>query len=190
MDSKDAVRYVKDELSSDEKLLESAFRLERFYKRNKIKIWAILIVLTVGFGGKVVSDAYKEHKIVKANDALVILLKNPNDKMALSELKANNPKLYALYNYSYAIKTGDLNRLNSIDASKDALLKDLISYHKAVLQNRAGDSKYYNDLSQVEKAYLALKEGKKADAKALLALIPENSPVAGVAQLLKHYTIK
>jgi len=68
-------------------------------------------------------------------------------------------------------------------------LKDLSRYHVSVLSEQAGDSRYYTDLSRVEKAYLALKAGKKAEAKTQLALVSENSPVAPIARLLRHYTI-
>jgi len=187
---KDEVKYVKEELSGDEKILESAFRLERLYKKHKVTIWAVLILLVLGFGGKALYGAYQEHRIDQANQALIALEKNPSDKAALEELKADNPKLYALYSYANAVKKRDAQALKPLEGVKDPILSDLVRYHEAVLQNRAGDSKYYHDLSLVEKAYLALKAGKKDEARRHLALVSEASPVAGIARLLRHYTIK
>ena len=186
---KDEFGYVKEELSSDEKLLENAFKLERFYKKHKLKIWALVAIVVLGFGAKAVVGAYKEHKLTKANYALMKLMSKPYDKSALLELKENNPKLYNLYLYSTAIDKKDIKTLKVVNKSGDDILKDLSSYHINILQSKAGNSKYYSDLSALERAYEALKDGKVSKAKTILSMIGENSPVAGVAKYLKHYTL-
>lgn len=189
MSLKDEINYVKEELSSDEKLLESAFRLERLYKKHKVKIWAVVILLVVGFGGNALYGVYQDHRLEQANRALLTLEKNPADTAALKELESNNPKLYALYRYSVAVDQGKAEALKPLESSGDPL-GDLVRYHEAALSNRPGDSKYYHDLSLVEKAYEALKAGKKEVARSQLALVGENSPVAGIARLLRHSTLK
>ncbi len=190
MSLKDEVRYVKEELSSDEKLLESAFRLERVYKKHKVKIWALGIILVLAFGGKALYGAWQDHRLAQANEALLRLEKNPADTKALEELKSDNPKLYALYRYAQAVKKREVSPLKTLAASKDPMLSDLARYHEAVLRDKAGNSRYYHDLSLVEKAYLALKAGKKDEARQQLALVSEASPVAGIARLLRHYTLQ
>jgi predicted negative regulator of RcsB-dependent stress response len=187
---KDELNYVKEELSSDEKLLESAFKLERFYKKNKLAIWAVLLLIVVGFGGKALYGAYQEHLEAKANEALLQLEKNPSDQAALKKLESANPKLYALYRYSSAVDRRQVKPLQTLAASEDPRIRDLAAYHVAVLSQKPGSSRYYHDLSLVEKAYEALKAGKKAEARSQLALIGENSPVAGIARLLRHATIQ
>jgi len=187
---KDELKYVKEELSSDEKLLENAFRLERFYKKHKIKIWIVLILLIGGFGGKAIFDSYKEHQLNAANQAFLSLQANPNDKKALEELKSNNPKLYSLYLYSTAIEKKDITTLEKLAAGDDKLLLDLAKYHINILKNRAGDSKYYRDLSILEKAFEYIKEGKKKEAREQLSLIDVQSPIADIVNLLKHLTIE
>ncbi|ADV47247.1 hypothetical protein [Nitratifractor salsuginis] len=190
MSLKEELNYVKEELSSDEKLLESAFKLERFYKKNKVAIWAVILVAVLGFGGKAIYGAYQEHLEAKANEALLRLEKNPADQAALKELESANPKLYALYRYSTAVDQGKVEPLKSLEGSEDPRLKDLSTYHVAVLSKKPGNSRYYHDLSLVEQAYEALKAGKKAEARSKLALIGENSPVAGIARLLRHATLQ
>ena len=189
MSIKDELNYVKEELSSDEKLLENAFKLERLYKKHKIKIWAVVAVVVLGFGAKVAISSYQEHKLMKANDALLKLMNRPDDKSALNELKDYNPKLYNLYLYSTSVDKKDNKALQSLSKNEDFLLSDLSRYHLNVLSSKAGDSKYYSDLSALEKAYIALKNGKKSEAKAILSMISENSTVAGIAKYLKHYTL-
>ena len=186
---KDELNYVKEELSSDEKLLENAFKLERIYNKHKVKIWAVVVLVVIGFGGKALMGVYHEHQLAKANNALVNLINNPNDKESLQELKNYNPKLYNLYTYSKAVDKKDIKTLENISNSDDTMLSDLSKYHINILNSKAGNSKYYSDLSAIEKAYEALKAGNKSEAKTILAMISENSPVAGVAKYLKHYTL-
>ncbi len=52
MSLKDNVDYVKEELNSEEKFLESFVKVERFYNKNKIIIITVIVVLialVIGF---------------------------------------------------------------------------------------------------------------------------------------------
>ncbi len=189
MSIKDELQHVKEELSGDEKVLESAFKLERFYKKNRITIWAVVALAILGFGGNAAWKAYQQSKLNAANTAFLTLQKDPADSDAAATLKSNNPKLYALYELSRALKSGSADSLRPLASSGDALIADIAQYHANVLKERAADSVYYHDLSVVEEAWIDLKAGKKTEAKSKLSLIAENSPVAKIAQLLRHYTI-
>jgi len=189
MSIKDELNAVKQELSSDEKLLEQAFQLEKFYKKNKKLIIATAILVVGAFIGYKIYGVIQDSKLEAANSALLKLEKDPNNKEAISTLKENNYKLYNLYLYSIAANSADSKKLSEIKSS-DSLLNDLIAYHKGVIAKKPVDSIYYKDLSQVEKAYLLIKEGKKSEAKNILSTISQTSPVAGVARLLEHLTIK
>ena len=63
MSIKDDVKYVKTELSGDEKVLESAFKLETLYKKYKFVIWgaAAALVPFLTF-----SDSHAEYERSKA----------------------------------------------------------------------------------------------------------------------------
>jgi len=186
---KDNLEAVKQELSSDEKLLEQAFQLEKFYKKHKVKIYTVLIALTLAVAGYKINNYLQTQKLLKANEALIALEKNPNDKDALNKLKQNNQKLYSLYLYSKAANSANEKELNKISVNDD-LLKDVIAYHKGVIKSKPTDSVYYQNLVLVEKAYLLIKEGKKNEAKNILAKVSKNSALSPVARLLEHYTIK
>ncbi len=80
---KDDVNYVKKELSGDEKVLESAFKLETLYKKHKLKIWGAAIALILFFGGTAAMDAMHEAKLVKANEAFLTLQTNADDAATL-----------------------------------------------------------------------------------------------------------
>ncbi len=189
MSIKDEIQHVKEELSGDEKILESAFKLERIYKKYKILIWGVLLLLIVGFGGNAAWGAYQQSKLASANDAFLTLQKDPKDSAALAKLKANNPKLLALFQLHQALTSGSADALKALESSSDPIVSDVAKYHAGVLSSHPVDSVYYHDLSVIEEAYADLKAGNKSAAKDKLSLISETSPVAKIAQLLKHATL-
>jgi hypothetical protein len=187
---KDNVTYVKKELSGDEKVLESVLKVETLYKKHKIKIWSIVAVLVLFFGGKAVMDAMHEAKLAEANQAFLTLQKAPDDSQALRTLKEKNPALFELFSYAQATKRQDIEALKALAGSSSEIIADVSAYTAATLQKRSSDSKLYKDMVLFEEAYLLIKAGDTKGAKAKLELIDERSPLARLAQLLKHSTIK
>lgn len=190
MSIQDNVKYVKKELSTDEKALESALKLETLYNKHKRKIWTVLILIVLLFVGKNIYDMVQDSRINSANEALLVLQKDPKNSEALETLQSNNPALYELYSYAEAVKSEDAKRLNELTKSKNSLIADVSQYTSQVLASKSSDSVYYKEMSLIEDAYLALKAGKGEAAKEKLELIDARSPVAPIADLLKHYTIK
>ncbi|MEA3455375.1 MAG: hypothetical protein U9R26_02600 [Campylobacterota bacterium] len=190
MSIKDDVKYVKKELSADEQVLESALKLETLYNKHKRKIWTILALIILLFVGKIVFDAVQDSRMNSANEALLALQKDPKNSEALSALQSNNPALYELYSYAEAVKSKDTKILDELAKSKNSLIADISQYSGQALASKSSDSVYYKEMSLVEDAYLALKAGKREEAKEKLELIDARSPVAPIADLLKHYTIK
>ncbi len=190
MSIKDDVKYVKKELSADEQVLESALKLETLYNKHKRKIWTVLILIVLLFLGKIVFDSVQDSRINSANEALLALQKDPKNSEALETLQSNNPALYELYSYAEAVKSEDAKRLDELTKSKNSLIADVSQYTGQVLSSKSSDSVYYKEMSLIEDAYIALKAGKSEAAKEKLELIDARSPVAPIADLLKHYTIK
>lgn len=190
MSIKDNVNYVKQELSGDEKVLESALKLETLYNKHKRKIWTLLAVIVLFFAGKIILEAIETSKLNSANEAFLTLQKDPQNSEALDALRSNNPSLYELYRYAGAVKSKDAKSLEELAGSKIPLIADVSGYMKQVLASKSSDSEYYKGMSLIEDAYLALKAGRSKEAKAKLDMIDARSPVAPVADLFKHYTIK
>jgi len=187
---KDDVNYVKTELSSDEKILESAFKLETFYKKYKLPIigtiGAILLYVVVSMG----MDAVKQSKLEAANQALLTLQQRPDDASALTILKEKNPALYELYTFSTAAKKQDLKQLSVLENSKNGVIADMSRYSVGAIEKKPVDSMYYKELAYLEEAYVAIKAGNITKAKEKLALIDEHSSLSMLAKLLEHATLK
>jgi hypothetical protein len=189
MSIKENANYVKNELSSDEKLLESVLKFETLYKKHKIKIWAILAAVVLFFISVAASQAWRDHKNEKANEALLQLAANPDNKEALAELEKNNQSLYELYSYQIASQKNDIKKLEELSKSQNQMIADLSGYAVGSLNQKPKDSVYYQDLVTIEKAYEAISKKDFAKAKELLDTIDEKSPMHSVAKLYKHYTI-
>ncbi|MFK2822926.1 hypothetical protein [Arcobacter sp. YIC-80] len=185
MSMKENVDFVKGELNSEEKFLESFVKVERVFKKYKFPIIAVvvlLIALTVGLSVKSYMD---EQNLIKANKAFETLLQNPKDEKALSTLKETNNKLYQVASY--------------INGEKENIevkyLKELVAYNKALEENsieKLNTLSMQNDFLLKEfaifnKALLLANNGKYEEAKTALKLIPNDSKAFELANLLKHY---
>ena len=190
MSIQDDVNYVKTELSSDEKVLESAFKLETFYKKYKTVIWGVVGALLLFFVVKTGMDAVHQSKLEAANQALLTLEQKPDDANALSILKEKNPPLYELYTLSQAAKKQDVAALKALNGSSNDIVADMSKYSVATIEKRPEDSKLYKELAYFEEAYIAIKAGDTQKAKNKLELIDERSSLSMLAKLLEHATLK
>ncbi len=190
MSIQDDVKFVKKELSSDEKVLESAFKIEELYKKYKFVIWGVVAAIILVFAGKTAMNAINEAKLADANKAFLTLQVKADDTEALQTLKEKNPALFELFSYTQAVKKKDVKVLNSLAGSKNEVIADSSKYVAATLENKSSDSKLYKEMALLEGAYLAIKAGDIKSAKAKLELIDERSSLATLASLLMHSTLK
>jgi hypothetical protein len=186
----DDVKYVKRELSGDEKVLESAFKIEELYKKYKLFIWAVVAAIFLFFVGSAAMDAMKQSKLEDANNAFLTLQTKPDDSEALNTLKSKNPALFELYTFSKAAKERGVKALNTLVSSKNTIISDSAKYTVAAIEKKPVDSKLYKEMSLLEEAYISIKAGDIQNAKAKLELIDGRSPVSMLARLLEHSSIK
>lgn len=189
MSIKNDVDYIKEELNSEEKFLESFVKLERFYKKNKVIIIAAIVIIVGLVIGYYTTKYIQNSNKTEANIAFNKVLENPKDSQALETLKTKSDKLYqlALYlnakdegktvdvnikylkeisTYQEALAKNDIAKLNSVSMQNDFLLKEFAIFNKALIQTE---------------------NGKFEDAKATLKLIPADSKVNDLVKVLKHY---
>lgn len=186
----DAGREIKKELSGDEKVLESVFKLETLYKKYKFILWALVIVVILFFIGRSVMQSMHETKLLEANEAFLTLQTKPEDTQALAILKEKNPALFELFTYKQSTNNEDVNVLQALSTSKNPVVSDASKYAQSVLSKKPVDSKLYKELVWFQQAYLDIKAGDIKSATDKLDLINERSPLFMLASLLKHSTIK
>ena len=186
----ETINEAKKELSNDEHMLASAFKVEKLYKKHKFKLFAVVGLAVLYFGGTAINDYNNHQKLLAGNEALVTLQKDPTNKEALAKLKDNDATLFELYTYQTAMKSSDTAVLKTLSASKNSIIADISSYHLDVIEGKPAKSELYGDVAHIDNAYLLIKDGKVSEAKEELDSIPEESPVYNISKMIKHYTIK
>lgn len=179
---KENIDYIKNEISSQEQLLESAIKSERFFKRNKKSFIAAGIVIIIALAGYSISNALQEASKAEVNKAYNTLINHPDDSNAKQILISKNPSLYALF----VIKTADLNSTTLIDEAINLEIDPLL---KEILVNLKGQesAKILSNYNALVDGYELLKDDKTDAAKAEFAKIPLNSPLQQIAKNLEHY---
>lgn len=190
MSISESIGQAKKELSGDEQILVSAFKLERIYKKYKKVIWGAVIILLAFFAGNVVMNAMQEATLEKANEAFLALQADPEDAKALQLLKDNNPALFELFSFAQAIKKNDAKAFASLSQSKNEVIADSSKYAQKILTNESADSALYKEIALLQSAYLAIKAGDMKQAKIHLESIDERSFAGQFASLLKHSIVK
>ncbi len=190
MSIKENVDYVKHELSSEEKFLENFVKSERFFKKYKTLIFAIIALSILGAIGFVIKTNIDESNKIEANIALTKFL-DTGDEKALATLKDKNEKLYEialflkakkenktteintpplekLAKFQMALETKNLTELGNLSVQGDFLLKEFAIFNKALL---------------------LANEGKFEESKTTLNQIPQTSKASELANLLNHYLL-
>ena len=187
MSLKENINYIKEEVSAQESFMEKFFHIEKFYKKYKITIIGVIVILLMVFIGNSVIQYQSEKNNLKANEIFNNLINNPTNKQGLDELKEIDNKLYklALYMqdktkatdiqffkelslYSNAIKENNIDKISSVIHNQNFLLKDFAIFNKALIQAQ---------------------NGKYKDAKESLKLISSKSSILNLSKMLEHFLI-
>lgn len=192
---KQNIEMVKERLSAEEQFFEKAVVTERFVKKYKNSIIAVVALVVVVAIANVAYDINAKSKKDTANKALLALLEDRNNQNALSELKSASGNLYELFKYKDAIDTNDKSALNSIKNSKQPIIADMAKYESATssdeLKNYMQNSgAIYKELAELSLAVELLKESKKDEAHKILQGISSDSSLKSMADALLHYGVK
>ena len=191
MSLKENVDYVKEELNSQEKFLESFVKIERFYKKYKVLIIAVVVIVIGAIVGLYVTKTIQDSNKLDANIAFNKFMEDPTDDEAKNILKGKSKQLYEVAIYAQALKTGE------IADTQLKYLKELVDYQKALEENSIEKLTSVSmerdfllkEFAIFNKALLLTKEGKFEDAKAALKLIPSDSQVSDLVSALNHYLV-
>ena len=195
---KDNIDMVKEELTSEEKFFEKAVVTEKFVKKYKKLMIGSVVAVTLFVAGNIAYNINKERTLEAANEALLKLESNPQDKASLASLQTLSPVLYDVWNYSQAVVAKNIKELEKLESSKALLIDDLATYEAA--QNLHDINKLesysekqgaiYRDLAQVQAAIILMQEKKLDEAHSKLSMISASSPLAQISRALMHYGVK
>ncbi|ELT9982643.1 MULTISPECIES: hypothetical protein [Campylobacter] len=187
MGLKDNLKAVKNELNTEEQFIENFIKGERFIRKYKFYISAVVIILVAWFAGNFIISKINDYKTKEANEIYVNLIQDPSNKNVLEQLKNKNTNLYAIFllkeNINDFNNTTLQNELKQIynNAQTNTLLKNIIALS---LGDKSIFLKNYDKLLE---AYKLLEQNKIEEANVLLSQIKENSSLNQIAKNLKHY---
>ncbi|ECQ6596449.1 hypothetical protein FZV70_07735 [Campylobacter jejuni] len=187
MGLKDNLKAVKNELNTEEQFIENFIKGERFIRKYKFYISAVVIILVAWFAGNFIISKINDYKTKEANEIYANLIQDPSNKNLLEQLKNKNTNLYAIFllkeNINDFNNTALQNELKQIynNAQTNTLLKNIIALS-------LGDkSIFLKNYDKLLKAYKLLEQNKIEEANVLLSQIKENSSLNQIAKNLKHY---
>ncbi len=187
MGLKDNLKAVKNELNTEEQFIENFIKGERFIRKYKFYIFAVVIILVAWFAGNFIISKINNYKTKEANEIYANLIQDPSNKNLLEQLKNKNTNLYTIFllkeNINDLNNTAFQNELKQIynNAQTNTLLKNIIALS---LGDKSIFLKNYDKLLE---AYKLLEQNKIEEANVLLSQIKENSSLNQIAKNLKHY---
>ncbi|EHS6591855.1 hypothetical protein K6C42_001594 [Campylobacter jejuni] len=187
MGLKDNLKAVKNELNTEEQFIENFIKGERFIRKYKFYISAVVIILVAWFAGNFIISKINDYKTKEANEIYANLIQDPSNKNLLEQLKNKNTNLYTIFllkeNINDLNNTAFQNELKQIynNAQTNTLLKNIIALS---LGDKSIFLKNYDKLLE---AYKLLEQNKIKEANVLLSQIKENSSLNQIAKNLKHY---
>jgi len=186
---KENLDAVKKEIGTEEQFLEGIIKGERFFKKYKKVIIISLSLIVVVSMGYAVINFLNNKRIEESNKAYLALVKNPNDKEALSTLKEKNERLYNFYRFKLAIDKSDKNLLKELENySIDFIISDLSSYELAGLENKTVEkSLLLKEFVYLQNGFIKLKNNNIGAAKEQFVKIGFNSPLESIIKNLEHY---
>ena len=187
---KDSINEAKEKFESDEKMLASAFKFEKFYKKYKLLVLGTVGAVILFFGGTAVMNMMEVQRLEAANEAYIKLSKDTKNVAALADLKEKNPILFELFEYKNAMENNNTEVLKTLSSSKNELIADIAGYHLAIMRGKEASSDLYAEVAVVNNAHLLIKQGKVSEANDELSAIEEKSPLYNISKIMKHYVIK
>ncbi|KAA6226486.1 MULTISPECIES: hypothetical protein [unclassified Campylobacter] len=178
---KENLEAVKSGLNTEEQFIEKFIKGERFIKKYKFYILAILIILVLYFITTLIIQKVQESNIQTSNELYASLMQNSNDSTTIKLLKDKNINLYAIF----LAQNLDSNLEELKTLTKNEKLNPLLK--NILVLNFNENSIFLKDFSTILQAFKLLEENKIKEANILLNKIKPNSSLEQLSQNLKHY---
>lgn len=191
MSIKQDLQMAKAEISSDEKMLESVFRIEAFIKKYKMLFLALIIAIIGWIAWFYISDYLKEQKAIKSTALMEKIQSNQSDESAWSELKKENLALYEMMRLSYAIKNENTQELEQVKNSSNPFIASYANYELSSMTQNLSNIKEgaFVDLALLQEGYMLASKKEHKQALNKLNEISNTSELKDFALRIGHYGI-
>lgn len=191
MSIKQDLQMAKAEISSDEKMLESVFRIEAFIKKYKMLFLALIVAVIGWIAWFYISDYLKEQKAIKSTALMEKIQSNQSDESAWSELKKENLALYEMMRLSYAIKNENTQELEQVKNSTNPFIASYANYELSSMTQNLSNIKEgaFVDLALLQEGYKLASKKEHKQALNKLNEISNTSELKDFALRIGHYGI-
>lgn len=193
MSIKQNLETIKEEFKSDEKIFESAFKIERIFYRYKwifIGIVAILLILWIYTS---IKDMLEEKNAQQASKIYAQLQQQDTPEL-FEQLEKKAPNLAEFLYLRKAVQNGDEEALQKLSNSKNSFIAEFAKYQNAMLKKDINElgliNGQFGDLAKFEQAFLLIQDKKIAQAQEILQAIPQDSSIKELSKLLSHYGVQ
>lgn len=191
MSIKQDLQMAKAEISSDEKMLESVFRIEAFIKKYKMLFLSLIVAVIGWIAWFYISDYLKEQKAIKSTALMEKIQSNQSDESAWSELKKENLALYEMMRLSYAIKNENTQELEQVKNSTNPFIASYANYELSSMTQNLSNIKEgaFVDLALLQEGYKLASKKEHKQALNKLNEISNTSELKDFALRIGHYGI-
>lgn len=191
MSIKQDLQIAKEEFSSDEKMLESVFRIEAFIRKYKLLFIALIMAGLGWIAWFYLSDYLKEQRAIKSTALMEKIQSNLEDESAWNELKKENAPLYEMMRFSYAIKGSKTQELEQMKSSSNPFISTYATYEVSSLNRDFSGVKEggFSDLALLQEGYLLIGKKEYSQARNKLNAISNTSELKDFALRIGHYGI-
>lgn len=194
MGYKDDIDAIKTELLGDGALLEYFVRFERFYKKYKLVVVAVVAGLIAWFLYAQIASYQDAKHIESSTIAFNSLSKDPKSQDLRNKLKKENEKLYRLFMLKESLEQNDTKALTDLLGNNDFVSK-LAQYHIAMFEKNPSKLSSYasqenailGDFAILSAAYEYLIKKDKKAFKEELKRLSFDSAFAENAKILEHF---
>lgn len=192
MSLKEDFRQAKEELSNDEKMLESAFKIEAFVKKNKKILLGLLALGVICFGGYQLKTYLDERRALKITKIFSEIQQNGQSEELMQKLKKEGGELYEFMQLSRAIEEGNQELLEQMQHASNPFVSKYAYYELASLTQTFDLQKDYGafkDLVLLQEGYLMISKKDFQRASKFLNEVALTSEFKDWALRIGHYGI-
>lgn len=192
MDIRNDLKHIKEEFNNDEKMLEGAFRIEAFVRKNKIWLIGVVVIGVLFVIGYQIRDFLNEKRAEKITEIFAKIQKEGASEQLMEELKSEGKELYDFVALTQALNKQDKTALNIASQSSNPFIAKYASYELALLGKTFDAQKDYGEFKNfvlLQEGYLLILKNKHQKALEKFDAIEPASELKDWALRIGHYGI-
>lgn len=192
MSLSEEIKQAKKSLSNDEKIFESAFRIEVFLKKYYRVILGIIGIVLVYFIWTAVMKYQEEKRAERITQIFDQIQTDGLNEKLLNEIKKEGGEVSDFITLTWAIQENKPEELEGLKKSSNSFIAQYASYELGSMKQNFGEEKKYGEFANLillQEGYRLMMDKKRQEALNKLNAIELTSPLKEWALRIGHYGI-